>query len=137
MADFKIAKARTAIFEGGYANDPADAGGETYKGVSRKANPNWKGWKIVDSYKGAAVFPKALDFDVPLQEAVDELYKAEYWDKVWGDKIKNQKVANDMFDTTVNMGVATSIKLSERQFKLKETGKMSNELLTKLNSVKE
>ena len=29
MADFKIAKARTAIFEGGYANDHADTGGET------------------------------------------------------------------------------------------------------------
>ena len=40
-----------------------------------------------------------------------------------------------MYDTSVNMGVGTSIKLSERQFKMKETGKMSNELLNKLNSV--
>ena len=33
------------------------------------------------------------------------------------------------------MGVGTSIKLSQRQFKLKETGVMSEELLNKLNSV--
>ena len=64
-----------------------------------------------------------------------DLYRSNYWNPVWGDKINKQEVANDMYDTAVNMGPATSIKLSERQFKMKETGKMSNELLTKLNSV--
>ena len=40
-----------------------------------------------------------------------------------------------MYDTAVNMGVGTSIKLSQRQFKMKETSVMSTALLSKLNSV--
>ena len=135
MAKFDEAYQRTLKFEGGWVNDDADSGKETYKGISRAANPNWSGWNIVDSYKKKSNFPKNLDSDVKLQSLVKELYKTNYWDKVWGDKITNQKVANDLYDTGVNMGVATSIKLSERQFKMKETGKMSNELLNKLNSV--
>ena len=135
MAKFDEAYQRTLKFEGGWVNDDADSGRETYKGISRAANPNRVGWKIVDSYKKKSNFPKNLDSDVKLQSLVKELYKTNYWDKVWGDKITNQKVANDLYDTGVNMGVATSIKLSERQFKMKETGKMSNELLNKLNSV--
>lgn len=135
MAKFDEAYQRTLKFEGGWVNDDADSGKETYKGISRVANPNWSGWKIVDSYKKKSNFPKNLDSDTKLQSLVKELYKTNYWDKVWGDKITNQKVANDLYDTGVNMGVAVSIKLSERQFNMKETGKMSNELLNKLNSV--
>ena len=70
-----------------------------------------------------------------LEKLKKDLYKKNYWDKVWGDRIKLQEVANDMYDTAVNIGVGMSIKLSERQFKLKETGKMSEILLNKLNSV--
>ena len=38
MANFDIAYRRTSRFEGGYVNDPKDAGGETYNGISRTAN---------------------------------------------------------------------------------------------------
>jgi type VI secretion system secreted protein VgrG len=31
----------TMTFEGGYANDPDDAGGETYMGISRRYHPDW------------------------------------------------------------------------------------------------
>lgn len=135
MADFLTAFRRTAAFEGGYVNDPDDNGGETYKGISRRANPNWAGWKIVDACKKKKNFPKNLSSNAELQELVSQCYKNNYWDKVWGDKINHQKVANDMYDVAVNCGVATSIKLSERQFGFKETGKMSQTLLDKLNSV--
>ena len=135
MADFKIALKRTAIFEGGYVNDPDDAGGETYKGISRKANPKWEGWIIVDAMRYHSNFPKILDTNQKLQELAEKCYKENYWNPIWGDKIIKQEVANDMYDTGVNMGVATSVKLSERQFKLPETGRMSEALLSKLNSV--
>lgn len=135
MANFDIAYKQTSKFEGGWVNNSGDSGKETYRGISRVANPNWLGWKIVDSYKKKSNFPKNLDSDKKLQELVKTCYKENYWNPVWGDKILNQKVANDFFDTAVNMGVATSIKLSQRQFRMKETGKMSNQLLNKLNSV--
>lgn len=135
MANFDEAYRHTLKFEGGWVNDDNDSGKETYKGISRVYEKNWEGWKIVDAYKKKPNFPKNLEIDKKLQDLVKSCYRKNYWDKIWGDKIRNQKVANDFYDTAVNMGVGTSIKLSERQYRLKETCKMSQELLDKLNSV--
>ena len=135
MANFYIAFKRTAQFEGGYVYDPDDNGGETYAGISRKANPKWVGWKTIDAAKKKSNFPKNLKSDIILQTQVKTLYKTNYWNTIWGDKITNQDVANDLYDTGVNMGVAMSIKLAQRQFRMTQTGKMSDELLKKLNSV--
>lgn len=136
MANFYTAYSRTGKFEGGYVNDPKDNGGETYYGISRKFHPNWGGWKTIDIQKDKPNFPKNLkEVRDDLSNMEKSFYKTNFWDVVWGDEIKNQNVANDMYDTAVNMGAATSIKLSERQFKLKETGRMNATLLTKLNSV--
>jgi lysozyme family protein len=135
MADFLTAKRRTDKNEGFYVNDPADAGGETLYGVARKKNPNWAGWAIVDSYKGKKDFPNVLKTNARLRELADALYKQQYWDTIWGDRINNQDVANNLYDFAVNAGVSTSIKISQRQFNLPETGAMSEELLIKLNTV--
>ena len=51
MANFEDEFNRIIFVEGGYVNDPSDAGGETYLGISRKANPYWKGWEMVDTIK--------------------------------------------------------------------------------------
>lgn len=136
MADFKIAFKRTEGFEGKniYTKTKNDAGGETWSGISRVANPNWSGWKILDSIKDKK-HGQVITTD-ELEKLKKELYKKNYWDKVWGDRIKLQEIANDMYDTAVNLGVGMSIKLSERQFRMKETGKMSEDLLKKLNSVR-
>lgn len=135
MANFDIAFKRTAQFEGGYVYDPDDNGGETYAGISRKANPKWAGWKTIDAAKKKSNFPKSLKNDIILQTQVKTLYRTNYWNTIWGDKITNQDVANDLYDTGVNMGVAMSIKLAQRQFRMTQTGKMSDGLLKKLNSV--
>jgi len=136
MADFKIAYQRTSAFEGGYVNDPDDNGGETYCGIARKFHSTWQGWIIIDFQKKKSDFPKNLkDREAELKKLEGEFYKENFWDKIWGDKINNQKVANDMYDTAVNMGVSTSIRLSQKQFSLPQTGQINIELLRKLNSV--
>lgn len=135
MANFDEAYQRTLKFEGGWVNDDNDSGKETYKGISRVYEKNWEGWKIVDACKKKSNFPKNLEADKKLQDLVKSCYRKNYWNAIWGDKIRNQRVANDLYDTAVNMGVGTSIKLSERQYGLKETCKMSQKLLDKLNSV--
>ena len=48
MADFNKAYKATMGHEGGYVDDPADKGGETYKGIARRYNPGWGGWKQID-----------------------------------------------------------------------------------------
>jgi lysozyme family protein len=138
MADFNIAYIRTNVFEGGYANNPLDKGGETYYGIARKGNPSWAGWEIIDKYRNEPNFPKNLE--VPevksqLQNLKKILFKASYWNLVWGDKIKNQVIANDVFDTAINMGVGASIKLLYRQYNMPEKTTMSEELLVKLNEI--
>lgn len=136
MAKFDIAYKRTAKFEGGYVYDPDDNGGETYAGISRRANPKWLGWKTIDSAKKKSGFPKNLADNAVLKQQVKTLYKTNYWNPIWGDRINRQEVANEIYDFGVNAGVATSIKLQQRQFKMKETGKMDEKLLAKLNSIK-
>jgi len=136
MANFEIAYKRTAKFEGGYVHDPDDNGGETYAGISRKANPKWLGWETIDAAKKKSGFPKNLKNDAILQQQVRNLYRTNYWNPIWGDKITKQEVANEIYDFGVNAGVATSIKLQQRQFKMRETGKMDDKLLKKLNSIK-
>ena len=111
MADFKQAYDRTMGHEGGYVNDPQDAGGETYKGIARKYNPNWKGWDIVDTWRTRRTdFPKILDSDTLLLQHVKELYKQLYWDVFQGDNITDQDITNQIFDIAVNMGVHRAVK---------------------------
>ena len=136
MANFEIAYKRTAKFEGGYVDDPNDRGGETYAGISRRAHPKWAGWVTIDGAKKEKNFPKNLSSNVVLQQQVRTLYRNNYWTPIWGDRIKRQEVANELYDFGVNAGVGTSIKLQQRQFKMKETGKMDEVLLKMLNSIK-
>mgnify|MGYP002957326922 CR=1 FL=1 len=39
MANFNEEFKKVILVEGGYVNDPDDAGGETYLGISRRYNP--------------------------------------------------------------------------------------------------
>ena len=135
MANFEISFNRTEKFEGKnvWTKISGDTGGETWSGISRKFNPNWEGWKIIDGIPNKKNY-QVID-SIELHKAKLALYRNNYWNPIWGDKINKQEVANDLYDTAVNMGVGTSIRLSERQFKLPETGKMTNILLNKLNSV--
>jgi len=49
MANFETALMSTLKREGGFVNDPADSGGMTYRGISRKSNKRWVGWPIIDA----------------------------------------------------------------------------------------
>lgn len=105
MADFTIAYNLTRQYEGGYSNNPYDTGGETYKGIARKHQSRWKGWKIVDKMRKQPNFPKNLDNITELQQLVHDLYKKDYWDSMKLDDANDQLIANEMFDTGVNMGI--------------------------------
>lgn len=99
MAAFHDAFMRTMQFEGGYSNDPADPGGATYKGISRRYHPDWRGWTIIDA------LPTSVRFDDyhPLQTAVEEFYRNTYWNPL-GLEVYAQPVAATVFDHAVNTG---------------------------------
>ncbi len=135
MADFTIAYNRTKPFEGGYVNDPDDLGGETYKGIARRANPKWEGWEVVDFHKTLPNFPRNLENNQKLQNLIPAFYKKYYWNPFWGDKLNSQQIANEIYDQCVNLGVNRALKIAQRSAGLKETGKMTEELLTYQNSL--
>ena len=96
MADFNTAVTKTLIHEGGsrVTDDPDDSGGLTKYGISQRSYPN-------------------LDIRNLTEEQAKDVYKRDYWDKVSGDKITDQQVAENLFDTAVNMGPKTASRLAQ------------------------
>mgnify|MGYP002394135201 CR=1 FL=1 len=111
MAEFEIALKITLGNEGIYSADPVDAGGETCFGISRRYHPDWPGLGTVDRYKTDKRFPEILAGDEVLRDEVNRFYKVKFWDALLLDKVKNQKVANLLFDTAVNIGVNQTLAL--------------------------
>lgn len=134
MANFYKEFEKVVFNEGGYVNDPDDAGGETYMGISRKANPKWSGWTIIDALKKQMphTFQKVLKHYDILTVRVEQIYREKYWDNMYLDNVKNEKLAHQVFDTAVNMGVSKAIKILQKTFGLKETGIMDDNLKKKL-----
>jgi len=133
----------TMKFEGAYSNDPNDRGGETYCGISRKHNPDWKGWILIDKRRDWIDFPKCLDKNFSIKLEVSSFYK-KYWNQIKGDKISSFEVARELFDTGVNQGAKTAVKylqqslnLLNRQEKLykniKEDGLIGKKTISTLN----
>lgn len=132
MADFEKSFYITMGHEGGYVNDPDDAGGETYRGISRRYNPNWNGWSIIDDCK-------RFDFGVQqcldmkgnvIEKSVMNFYKSRYWNPWWGDEIDSQEIANEMFDTSVNMGVGRAVKFLQQSLNyLNRNGRLYSDIV--------
>lgn len=86
-------KAVTLILkhEAGYVNDPQDPGGETKFGISKKQYPT-------------------LDIKKLTIEDAKAIYYRDYWLKCRCDEL-TYPIALLVFDTAVNLGVGTAIKL--------------------------
>lgn len=96
MADqgFSDQIGKTLAFEGGYVDDPADPGGETNFGISRRAYPT-------------------LNIRGLTRQAAIEIYKRDYWD-AFGLSRLPPAIGAKVFDLGVNMGTVTAIKLMQR-----------------------
>lgn len=92
----------TLKHEGGYVNDPADRGGETYRGISRRANPNWEGWNLLKKHlplrRGDIVNDKKL------KDAVAKVYWEKYFYANRFNQLDSPMVALQLFDFAVHGG---------------------------------
>lgn len=137
MAKFDEEFNKVILAEGGYVNDPDDAGGETYLGISRKNNPKWVGWEVIDDIKkkyGTKNITSRLKKDIALTNSAKLLYKQNYWDIFELDDIPSQEIAHQLFDTCVNCGKTTAIRIAQQVLMMTITGKWSDEL--KYNLIK-
>ena len=131
MAKFDTEFDKLILSEGGYVDDPDDAGGETYLGISRKNNPKWSGWSKIDEIKkkyGTKNITSRLKKDEAITTSAKHLYKEKYWDVLELDDIPSQGIAHQLFDTAVNMGVASAIRIAQNVLMMTPTGKWSEEL---------
>lgn len=121
MANFEQALERTLKFEGGYSNNPNDAGGETFRGISREYWPNWEGWNIIDSFPNKKALPPSQFFlgeneydKDELSRLVSDFYHLNFWTPLHGDEIKSQEIANYLFDFAVNSGIGDAVKALQK-----------------------
>ncbi|HEY5593156.1 MAG TPA: glycosyl hydrolase 108 family protein [Paludibacter sp.] len=135
MANYKSAIARVLLTEGGYANDPDDSGGETYRGISRVNWPKWSGWATVDKMKAQPNFPRNLKGNVTLDIYVTLFYKTNFWDPIGGDQINDQAIADLIVDSAVNEGIKPAIRRAQLIVGLPATGVIDHLLIEKLNSL--
>ncbi|HEB92608.1 MAG TPA: N-acetylmuramidase [Gammaproteobacteria bacterium] len=96
MADFNKAIGKTLAHEGGakFTDDPMDRGGATKYGISQRAYPN-------------------VDIRNLTEQQARDIYKRDYWDRIRADEITSQAIAENIFDTAVNMGVRTASRLAQ------------------------
>lgn len=80
--------------EGGYANHPADPGSETKYGISQRAYPH-------------------LEIAALTLDAAVSIYQRDYWHPIHGDTLPDG-LALLLFDSAVNQGVQTAIKLLQQ-----------------------
>lgn len=107
MANFKEAYDIGRVHEGGYSNHPKDKGGETYAGVARKYWPFWAGWKIIDAVKTKRRLRTGDKIqDKTLESLLKHFYEVNFWNKIKGDQIIDQKVANLFYDWVLTSGGA-------------------------------
>jgi lysozyme family protein len=104
-ANFKLAYDRyIKPAEGGYVNDPADKGGETYGGIARKFYPNWDGWIVIDFEKKRRTLKRGEK--LPGMDGKVEAFYFDMWNKNLFNQIQDQNVAAITFDWFVNSGGA-------------------------------
>ena len=88
--------------EGGYVNDPHDAGGETNMGISKRAFPD-------------------VDIKNLTKEHASAIYKKYYWNKVQGDALPSG-LDLVVFDSAVNSGPAQAVKWLQRAISVRDDG---------------
>lgn len=80
--------------EGGYVNNPADPGGETNWGISKRSYPD-------------------VDIRNLTRDQAKEIYRRDFWDRIHGVSLP-PGVAFQVFDFAVNSGISTAIRYLQK-----------------------
>lgn len=95
MAEFRLAIPTVLKHEGGYVNDPNDAGGETAYGISKRSYPD-------------------LDIAQLTRAEAEKIYFRDFWAPLQLDAVNDQQVATKVFDSAVLIGKSRAVKFLQR-----------------------
>lgn len=104
MADFDKHIDDLIAKEGGWklTDIKHDRGGQTYAGISRRANPKWAGWTKID----------AGDLK-SLEGLAKEYYFSHYWTPLKLNAVEDEDVAAMIFGAGVHQGAGTAARLAQ------------------------
>lgn len=127
MANVNVLLPFILKWEGGFVNDPADAGGATNKGVTIGT------WRQVG-------YDKDGDDDIDVQDLKlltsndvrDRVLKPHYWDRWKADNIQSQKIANILVDWVWGSG-KHGIVIPQRLLGVKDDGIVGEKTLSAVN----
>jgi lysozyme family protein len=100
--NFDTAFDRLLGHEGTYSNDPADPGGETMWGISKRAYPD-------------------LDIAHLTRDEAKFIYLRDFWQKIHANELPGA-VAFQVFDFAVNSGIGTAVRYLQRALKVADDG---------------
>lgn len=143
MAELSIAESKTLKWEGGYCNVAGDRGGETIFGIARNMHPKLSLWGIMDTHKrNYESFRKAHYKELEklclgnaeFKKEMHNFYRKEFWDKIKGDLIESQEVANALYDFAVNSGVSKAVKSIQEILGIAVDGNLGAKTIAAINS---
>ena len=102
MIDFDTAIERVLSHEGGYVNNPADPGGETQWGISKRSYP-------------------AVNIKTLTREKAKEIYKRDFWDPV-AAKVTDSALCFQVMDAAVNHGSDNATRFLQRAVGVADDG---------------
>lgn len=102
MSNFQTLIERVLGHEGGYVNDPADPGGETKWGISKRSYPH-------------------LNIATLTRQEAISIYKKDFWDPLKADRL-HDGVAYQLLDSAVNSGINQSIRFLQRALGVADDG---------------
>jgi len=100
--DFESAIDRVLSHEGGYVNNPADPGGETQWGISKRSYPD-------------------VDIKTLTRDGAKKLYRRDFWDPV-ASQIHDDALMYQVLDAAVNHGMGNSVRFIQRALGLADDG---------------
>lgn len=135
MGDFLKAFNRTGRFEGGFQANPDDNGNWTggKKGVGVLVGTKF-GFSAPELMRLLGRVPTKEDMMNLTIDKVQKVYKRDYWDTFWGDKVESQEICEQIYDEGINCGEGTAVKIAYRVAGLPEKTVMTQHLLDILNN---
>jgi lysozyme family protein len=104
--------------EGGYSNNPADPGGETNWGITKRV-------ALANGFTGSMIDLR--------QDQAKAIYRRLYWDACACESLP-ESARFDVFDAAVNSGCVQAIKWLQRALGIGDDGVIGNVTFTALQS---
>jgi len=126
LTNFDQAVTQVLEAEGGFVNNPNDAGKATNFGITLA---------ILKEYRKKDVTVEDVK-NLKVEEA-KAIYKSVFWDPMKLDQIQSLKLAKTLFNLCVNMGPSQASKFLQRALKVKDDGVIGPKTIAAANGLPE